>query len=202
MVEASLATPVLLLFLFGIFEFGFAFRDYLAVANSTRDAAREGSVAGNIADADYRVLRAIERASAALPDGAIDEVIVFKAYGPDPIVPNACLTSGSTGGGIFEDIDQDSVVDDEVFCNVYTPIHFEYDVGEFNCDPSPPTPDPDRFWGPTSAAATGPRQTSVGTGLDYIGIYISVGHDYITGMFGDSITFRDLTVLKVEPQEA
>ena len=203
MVEASLITPVLFLFIFAIFEFGFAFRDYLAVANSTRDAAREAAVAGDIADADYRVLRAIERGSAALPDGVINEIIVFKAYGPKGTVPAACTSGGSTAGGVFEDVDNDGSVDDEVYCNVYTTAHLAYDIGEFNCNANVPTPDPDRFWCPTDVnpPSTGPRITTVGSGLDYIGIYMSVDHQYITGMFGSSITFTDTTVLKVEPQE-
>ena len=56
LVESALIMPILLLFVFGIFEFGFAFRDYLAVSNIVRDAAREASVACNAADADYRIL--------------------------------------------------------------------------------------------------------------------------------------------------
>jgi hypothetical protein len=91
LVESAIITPVLLLFIFGIFEFGFAFRDYLGVANIVRDAAREASVSGNASDADYRILRAVERASAAVPEGAIDQLIVFEASGPESTPPASCL---------------------------------------------------------------------------------------------------------------
>ena len=179
MVEAGIITPVLLLFVFGIFEFGFAFRDYLAVANSTRDGAREASVGGNVANADYRMLRSIQRASAALPDGAIERIVIFRATGPDDQIPAACKT-GTTSE-----------------CNVYFPSDFALDETEFGCDPAfNPIPDPDRHWCPTT------RVVSVGSGLDYVGVYIKVEHEYITGLFGSKITFEDTSILKVEPQEA
>ena len=179
LVEASIVTPVLLLFVFGIFEFGFAFRDYLAVANTTRDGVREASVAGNVADADYRTLRSVRRASAALPDGAIDRIIIFKASGPEGTVPSACLSGPVTG-----------------VCNVYVPADLSLDVTEFGCNPAAnPRPDPDRFWCPTD------REVSVQAGLDFIGIHVEVEHSYLTGLFGDDITFKDTTVLQVEPQD-
>ena len=108
LLESAIVTPVLLVFIFGIFEFGFAFRDYLAVANSTRDAAREASVAGNVRDADYRMLRAVERGSAALPDGAIERIVVWEATGPDDRVPDGCKGGTSDDGSGGE------------YCNVYS----------------------------------------------------------------------------------
>jgi len=184
LIEAAIMTPVIFLFLFSIFEFGFAFRDYLAVANSTRDGAREASVAGNVTDADYRTLRAIERASAALPTGAIGRIVIFRATGPTSTIPTACKTS--TAASTLA----------ENFCNVYTPSDFHIPKSGFGCDPTPnPLPDPDRHWCPTD------RIVSVGSGLDYVGVWMSVQHSYITGLFGSGVTFEDTTILKVEPQE-
>jgi hypothetical protein len=183
LVEASIVTPVLLLFVFAIFEFGFAFRDYLAVANTTRDGAREASVAGNVGDADYRILRAVRRASTALPDGAIDRIIIFKAAGPETSIDEAAYATCRGGTSVVG------------LCNVYTPTEYALDIAEFACDPTAPLPDPDRFWCPSD------RQVSVTAGLDFVGVYVEVTHDYITGLFGDSITFRDATVLQVEPQD-
>jgi len=177
-------TPVIFLFLFSIFEFGFAFRDYLAVGNSTRDGAREASVGGNVTDADYRTLRAIERASAALPAGTIDRIVVFRATGPTSNVPEACKTSTAA----------DTLAANS--CNVYTTDDFHIPRSGFGCDPTPnPEPDPDRFWCPAD------RIVSVGTGLDYVGVWMRVQHKYITGLFGSGVTFEDTTILKVEPQE-
>ncbi|MEO0493649.1 MAG: TadE/TadG family type IV pilus assembly protein [Actinomycetota bacterium] len=183
LLESAIVTPVLLLFIFGIFEFGFAFRDYLAVANSTRDAAREVSVAGNVLDADYRMLRAVERASAALPDGAIERIVVWEADGPADTVPAACASGNPQAGPT-------------VFCNVYDSSDLTIPEVNFGCDASAIAPNaPDRFWCPNT------REVSVGTGLDYVGVYMRITHEYITGLFGDDVTFEDQLILKLEPQE-
>jgi hypothetical protein len=182
LIESAVVTPVLLLFVFGIFEFGFAFRDYLAVANSTRDAARAASVAGNVRDADYRMLRAIERASAALPDGAIERIVVWEATGPNDAVPSGCA-----GGTPQVNV-----------CNVYSAADLTVPEINFGCQEvalGDPVDSPDRFWCPST------REVSVGTGLDFVGVYIRITHDYITGLFGDSVVFEDQMILKVEPQE-
>lgn len=180
-VESALITPVLLLFVFGIFEFGFAFRDYLTVANSTRDGVREASVAGNTGDADYRMLRSIERASAALPDDGLDLIVVFEASGPNDSVPAGCA-AGTAQVGV---------------CNVYTASALNLDSSQFGCleiANGDAIDSLDRFWCPYD------REVSTGTGLDYIGVYIRSGHTYITGLFGSSIDFEDEMILKVEPQ--
>ncbi len=182
LVESAIITPVLLLFVFGIFEFGFAFRDYLGVANATRDGAREASVAGNALDADYRMLRAIERASAALPDGALERIVVWEATGPDDTVPAGCA-NGTASTGV---------------CNVYSGADLTVPETSFGCQAvasGDPVDSPDRFWCPTG------REVSVGAGLDYVGIYIRITHQYITGLFGDDVVFEDQMILKVEPQE-
>lgn len=186
LVESAIITPVLLLLVFGIFEFGFAFRDYLAVANSTRDAAREASVAGDVADADYRMLRAVERASAALPDGAIDRIVIWEAAGPTDTVPSGCAggTASAGSGGVW--------------CNVYSDADLSTPEVQFGCQEialGDPYDSPDRFWCPSD------REVSVGSGLDYVGVYMKITHSYITGLFGDDVVFEDQLILKVEPQE-
>lgn len=181
LVESALITPVLLLFVFGIFEFGFAFRDYLTVANSTRDGVREASVAGNNGDADYRMLRAIQRASAALPDDGLDLIVVYKASGPNSPVPAGCA-AGTPQAGV---------------CNVYTASALNLDSTQFGCleiANGDPIDSLDRHWCPYD------REVSAGTGLDYIGVFIKSRHDYVTGLFGSSIDFDDEMILKVEPQ--
>ncbi len=181
LIEAAIITPVLLLFVFGIFEFGFAFRNYLAVSNVVRDAAREASVSGNAGNADHRVMRAVDRAGAALPDGAIDRLIIFEATGPDSTPHPDCLAGVPRGDTGTER------------CNVYEGGDFDLAESGFGCDPGPPK-EPDWFYCPTS------RDVIVGN-LDYVGIWVQVTHRYITGLFGDSITFTDQIILKLEPQD-
>jgi Flp pilus assembly protein TadG len=180
LIESAIITPVLMLFVFGIFEFGFAFRDYLTVANSTRDGARAASVAGAELDADYRALLSISRASAALPDDAIEQIIIYKAAGPDADPTAGCLAGTSVPG----------------VCNVYLASDLQRPADEFGCNvTSTVAPNaPDDAWCPTT------RETSVGSGLDYVGVFIAINHDYVTGMFGSQIEMDDRMILKVEPQ--
>lgn len=182
LVESALITPVLLLFVFGIFEFGFAFRDYLAVSNIVRDAAREASVAGNATDADYRILRAVQRAASALPDGSIDRLIVFEASSAESTPHADCIAGTPRGPNGTER------------CNVYDASHLALAEGEFLCAPLPAPPDPDYYFCPTD------RDVIVGN-LDYVGIWVQVTHEYITGLFGDTVTFTDQIILKLEPQD-
>ncbi|MFT5202194.1 MAG: hypothetical protein ACI9C1_001580 [Candidatus Aldehydirespiratoraceae bacterium] len=184
LLESALITPLLLLFVFGIFEFGFAFRDYLTVANATRDGAREASVAGNVADTDYRTLRSIKRAAAALPTDGLDLVVIFKASGPTETVPATCAAGTS-------------VVD---VCNVYTPSDFNLVEAEWGCQSTANTP-PDPINSPDLSWCPKDRQVSTGSGLDYVGIYIQATHEYVTGLFGDRIVFEDQMILKVEPHD-
>jgi TadE-like protein len=181
LIESAIITPVLMLFIFGIFEFGFAFRDYLAVSNVVRDAAREASVSGNAADADYRVLRAVERAGAALPEGSIERLIIFEATGPDSTPHPDCIAGNSRGATGTQR------------CNVYDGADFSLPEASFGCDAGSPK-DPDWWYCPTS------RDVVVGD-LDYVGIWVQVSHTYITGLFGDSVTFTDQIILKLEPQD-
>ena len=51
--EAALLTPFFITLLFGMLEFGGAFRDYLTVANASAAAAREGAIQGNNSTADW-----------------------------------------------------------------------------------------------------------------------------------------------------
>ena len=182
LVEAAIITPVFLLFIFGIFEFGFAFRDFLGVANVTRDAAREASVAGDVTDADYRLLLSVQRSGAALPDGAIDRLVIFEASGPTDNVPATCKAGTPVSG----------------LCNVYSAASLNVPEAEFGCQElalGDPYDSPDRFWCPRD------REVSVGSGLDYVGVYVRITHDYITGLFGNSVVFEDQMILKMEPQE-
>lgn len=52
-VEFAIILPVLVLILFGIFEFGRAYRDYLAITHAAREGARLAAV-GNYSEAEVR----------------------------------------------------------------------------------------------------------------------------------------------------
>ena len=94
-----MATPVFLLVVFGVLEFGIAFRDYLTVNNAAQGGARAGAIAGNDPDADYRIIDAVRVEASATSPGQVVKVIIFKADGPSGGVPPECVTAttGVTG---------------------------------------------------------------------------------------------------------
>lgn len=176
--------PLFFMLVFGILEFGFAFRNYLTVANGTRDGARTGATAGNVASADRQVLQAIRSSTSAMPASQIEQIVIFRATGPQDEVPEACAVAGSLGQK------------GERACNVYTPADFALAASQFDCDG--PGIAPDDNWCPAD------RKVAVG-GIhgppDYLGVWIRVRYDYITGLFpGDGLVFEDTTVMRLEPR--
>ncbi len=71
MVEFAIIATLLFTLLFGIIEFGFAFRDRLTIANATQSAARVGASMGNNPEADMRILLALESSLSTLPNSGI-----------------------------------------------------------------------------------------------------------------------------------
>lgn len=97
LVEAAFIFPVLLLILFGIIEFGLAFRDSLGVAAATRAGARTASAQPRNTDYAKNTASAVARAASALPNGSIEELWVYKAKADGyPVGGDKSFTSCST----------------------------------------------------------------------------------------------------------
>lgn len=81
LVEAALVYPLLFLLLFGIVEFGLAFKDYLTVSHAARDGARAGATYGNNPAADILILEDVHRAlsTVGMSDGI--QVKIFNPLG-------------------------------------------------------------------------------------------------------------------------
>lgn len=191
LVEAAFITPVLFFLLFSILEFGTAFRDYLAVANTTRDGARAASVFGNDSSADFDILQSIADAGNVIDRRDIQKIVIYKATGPNTPVPTACTTA--TVG----------IVD---VCNVYSATALDLAETEFGCRADRNL---DKYWCPTATTATSPAQTGRKVAMsgangppDYIGVWVQVNHTWLTGLFGRNLTFTDSTVMRMEPQAA
>ena len=82
MVEAAWVMPVFMLFLFGIIEFP----GYLLAKEGTTDAvqagARMASVQGNDAMADQQILLRMADEAGSIPDGEIEQIVVWRACRP------------------------------------------------------------------------------------------------------------------------
>jgi hypothetical protein len=183
LIEAAIMLPLFFFLVFGILEFGFAFRNYLTVANGTREGARMATIVGNQADADFRILEGIESAMSAMNEDDIIRIVVWHASSSDDTVSSGCL-DGVASNDLGEE------------CNVYTPASFAVALDQFDC--GGPGTAPDDSWCPAN------RKTAT-TGTfgppDYVGITIQVEYDYITGLFpGDGMVFTDTTIMRIEPR--
>ncbi len=176
LVEAAIYMPVFLLVIFGILEFGLAFKSYLTVSNGARDGSRMASVMADRGDADFHILQDVSRATAAVEDSEIEHIVIWRPTSPSDNPPIGCMNGSSSSGSNP--------------CNVYTPADFARPVEDFGCGVT----SPDRYWCPTD------RNAALSDPPDYVGVWIQIRHEFSTGMFGEAKTMRDKSVLRIEPQ--
>ncbi len=127
--EAALMTPLFILLLFGVLEFGGAFRDYLTLGNGSLAGTRQAAIQGNAADADWNIVQAVKKSMNAMPLWEINKVVVYRlspvgsAPGagqclaqscPVTPVPSSCLSSINGVAGV---------------CNVYGPTELGGQLG-------------------------------------------------------------------------
>lgn len=178
-VESALALPLFLLLIFGTMEFGLAFRSYLTLSNSTRDAARFASTLGRDADADFQVVNEVVANMTGFRAGTIKKIVIFKATGPTSTTASgplaACRTASVTG-----------------LCNTYLAGSISTNSANYGCNYT----SPDRFWCPAG------RKVAVADPPDYIGIYIEIRHTGLTGVIGMTRDFSDEFVMRLEPVRA
>ncbi len=181
LVEAALVTPIFLLFIFGIFEFGLLFRSYLTTTTASSEAARAASVASGGPTADYLILQSMAHGLAPQNGDNMIKMVVYDAPDANAEVPAACLNGPVTD-----------------LCNYYTPplVALPYLDEDGHRTPHWGCGDDsvDKFFCPldrnTSAEPPGPG---------YVGVYVETRHQYLTGFFGTERTLRDTTVVRIEP---
>lgn len=78
-VEAALITPVLLIVVFGIVEFGLVFKDWLAVSSSVRAGTRIASAEPRVATFATDAAAQIAREGSAMDMDGVRELWVYKA---------------------------------------------------------------------------------------------------------------------------
>lgn len=191
LLETALITPVFLLIIFGILEFGLAFRSYLAVGDTSGEGARVGSIQGPDsttagANADFSIVKAVRENTASLDVDAIERIVVFEgapssAGTPLEQVPNECRHGEASSAAAR--------------CNVYPALESFHAVQEadhdyFDCGDNTLS----CGWDPSSRT-DGPAVSEI----DYVGVYIRYKHPYTTGLFGKSITLESASVLRLEP---
>ncbi len=203
-IEAAFVTPVFLLLLFGILEYGLLFRDNLTTNNASQEGARAASVGGRALEADYLTLQTLEHGVAAMGLEPLNYVVIFNANDPsNPVSPGVGYELPDGHLCHTQSVQQ--------VCNRYVPADFDkelvdgsdVDTDFFRCvgtDPTDPTVAPaagnlDGFWCP------GTRNAGLGDNSDLIGVYVNTTHSYLTGFFGEQQTLDANTVIRVEPDE-
>ena len=93
--ESALLTPFFVLLLFGMLEFGGAFRDYLTLSNAASAGARTAAIEGNSASADWNTILAIKDGASAMPMSQITRIVIYKASSPTAAMPAGCATASS-----------------------------------------------------------------------------------------------------------
>lgn len=188
-VEAAFVTPIFFALILGLFEFGLIFRDYLVTADAAVDATKVGATQGpdidpgNGANADYAIIERLREDMSTVPVDWIERVVIFKAPSSstaDPVdqVPSTCKNGTGLANRctVFNDVR-------EAFRRVQVD-----DVGYFDCAMGAACWDPlSRNDGPT------PGQ------IDYLGVYIQLDRELITGLYGDAFSFETAAILRLEP---
>jgi len=195
LVEAAMVTPLFMVLIFGVVEFGGAFRDYLTVSNAVSQGARMTAIQANGATADWTIVQAIKKATSAMPQSQINRIVIFKATGASSVVPAICKTSVTGYATVGSE------------CNVFLPsdIALATTPSTWLCPidathPASQGSNPIAFWCSTARKVN----LSVATGgpPSYVGIYVEATHPWITGLFGNSLTLSDTSITQLEPQKA
>lgn len=185
-IEAAIVTPVFFMLVLGICEIGLAMNDYLALSSAVRAGSRTASASGDDLYADYNTVTRTLREAAALDEGDIQAIVIYKAPGfgagpwTDPTDPDISCTFHS--------------VDD--LCNHYTASDWNRPREQWGCLASTPGgASPDIDWCPTD------RKVSLADeGSDYVGVWMKIEHRWVTKMFGNVATLTDSSVIRLEPR--
>jgi hypothetical protein len=183
MMEAVLGFPLLVLLMIGSLEFGMAWRDSTTVSTALRTGARTAASLGNDGGADYYALQSLKAGLSGIPSNAIGRIVVYNAnldQKPDPPCLSMTAPGGQTGSKA---------------CNVYTAASLSLPSTSFSAGAtgSCPATAVDRFFCPLS------RKVVQASGTDYVGVYIQVRHDFVSRLFGASLTFTDKLIVRLEP---
>ena len=183
MVEAVIVFPLLIVLMMGSVEFGMAWRDSTTVATALRTSARTAASQGNDGTADYYALQSLKAGLSGIPTGAIGRIVVYNATTnnlPDPNCLSLTAPGGQTGTRA---------------CNVYTAASLSLASTSFSSTAtgSCPSTAVDRYYCPLT------RKVVQAAGTDYVGVYIQVRHDFVTRLFGASLTIKDKLIVRLEP---
>ena len=184
-VEAALLMPLITLILLGIVEFGLLFRDVLTVQTAARDGAR--TAAAHSRETNYQEL-AIDRITQAMSIRGVqagDVIVIYKS-----------LASGLPAG-----VSEASAIPTcRTDCDIYKKAVSGHYVLQSGTD----------SWSAPEQNACPEETTPTSPGREYVGVFVSVDHKFITGQIGaiftggagDSKQVFERVVMRLEPRTA
>jgi Flp pilus assembly protein TadG len=198
LVESALIFPIMVYLFFAILEYSLVFRSYLTLGNGLRAAGRTAAIAGDDADADWKILQATKNEMAAVQRSTVARVVIYDATPVSPsttpvAVPAICKT-GPRGGNTTAK------------CNVYVPTSdwaTSALVTDYGCNLVLPNtddlaagfcPGPSGAWTGRNVKTSGPPSV--------VGIYIEIQHPFLTRIFGTTKTLSDTQFAAIEPRQS
>jgi Flp pilus assembly protein TadG len=163
--------PLLITLVMGIIEFGMVFSDVQTVGSATRAGARSAVAYSRQSGYDQQAVDAVASALTARTTGTPLELWIYKVASSGTAKENGA----PEGYPNFENC--------TTSCQKYT----------WDSVTKTWVKDVTTTWLYTDMnACTLP--------LDELGVRIKVQHDLVTGLFGDTITLTDKTIMRLEPQ--
>jgi hypothetical protein len=168
-IEAAILTPLLILLLFGIIEFGMLFKDWLAVTSSVRAGTRMASAEPRITTFAQDAADQVAKEGAALDMGNVQELWVYKAQ-----------TTGSNAGY--------PVGGDSSFNGCSSCVKFHWSAASKTFVAYSNT------W-----SATAQNACQGDSAHDSVGVYLKIVHPGVTGLIFGNMTIKEHSVMSLEP---
>jgi hypothetical protein len=195
LVEGAIVALPFFILVFGVLEMGLLLKTHLAASNVVTTSSRSAATFGSDGSSDYEILTTINESLVGIDRANVGDIVIFHGAGSDAKPNDLCLNRSRWGGTVGAQGPFTGA------CNVYTTDDFGWDVSDFDCDPTT-TPGPnDDNWCPQDRKDW-TANTEAGypySGTDYIGVYVDIEYDYITGIFGDSLSIDDQMIVRIEP---
>jgi len=173
--EAAIGSILVVTLIFGIIEFGLAFKDYLSMSAAVRDGARLASTLGSTTSTDYDVIQQIKKRMVAVDSNQIERIVVFKASSPSSTIESVnsgCKTTSITN-----------------VCNSYSTADLTRPSSDFVGTGAAR----DVAWPP------GDREDTLSGPPDYVGVWVQISHQNITGLINVAESYSDEVVMRIEP---
>lgn len=189
LVEFALVVPFLVVLLLGTMEYGRTWSEKNTLVRSTQSAARTGASQGPDRFADYNTLKAIEASLSSLGRSTIERVVIFRSDTANGQVPATCANVA-----IANDLSAKGNAGSR--CNIYSEAQVKYAGNVLSFfPPGTCTGGWDAAWCPLTRS----RGTDV-TDPDYLGVYVKVRYNALTGVIGTPTTTLNATsVFRLDP---